>query len=75
MFFVDRYTKVSMVIFDLLLRVKGQKRSKFETNSNNKNNSVNVLGMDKDESVHGDLVRPCVKGSKVKMIKMLKVFC
>ena len=54
MFYIDRDTKASMVIFSSALPskgVKGQRKSKFGTISNGKNNSVNVFYMDRDAKV------------------------
>ena len=53
MFYMDRDAKVSTVTpsSDLLLRVKGQKRSNFKNISNRKNNSVNMFYIDRDAKV------------------------
>ena len=53
MFYMDRDAKVSTVTpsSDLLLRVKGQKRSNFKNISNRKNTSVIMFYMDRDAKV------------------------
>ena len=73
---MDRDTKVSMVTFsyDLLRRVKGQRRSKFLTILNVKNNSQHVEHGQVCRSVHGGLFWPTVKGSKVKEGQNSKLF-
>ena len=73
---MDKEVKVSTVTSSSDLTLSGQ-RSKFKTISNNKNNSLNVLGMYVDEKVSTLTSSRDLpfrgKGQKVQNIKLLQL--
>ena len=75
---MNRQTKVSTVTPSCDLSVRGQrsKKSKFQSISNGKNNSVNVFYMDKDAKV--STVTPSsdlsLRGQRSKKVKIPKYF-